>query len=180
MITNMDNNVRLGFIKDPAFDQEVKSRFLELYNQATVGKLDFWEQAPLSCLALIITLDQFPRNMFRNTPQAFATDTQALQISTEAVSKGFDQELLSVQRWFVYLPFEHSENIQHQQRCVELFSDLKDDPQSTSSIEYAAKHKAVIERFGRFPHRNKNLAQRKYPRRKGISLSTWLVFLNSF
>ena len=148
---------KVWFIKDPAFDKEVRSHFLVAYNQAAQGKLDAWREYSLSCLALIIILDQFPRNMFRKTPQAFATDTQALQIAQEAVMRGFDQKLLPVQRWFVYLPWEHSENLHHQKRCLELFTQLANDPQSASTIEYAHKHKAVIESFGRFPHRNKIL-----------------------
>lgn len=148
---------KVWFIKNTAFDEEVRSHFLEIYNQAAQGKLDAWREYPLGCLALIIILDQFPRNMFRNTPQAFATDAQALQIAQKAVDRNFDQPLLPVQRWFVYLPFEHSENLHHQKLCLELFSQLEHDPQSASTIEYAYKHKVVIERFGRFPHRNKIL-----------------------
>ena len=145
---------REWFIKSEEFDREITVRFLSYYPQAATGKLDSWQNQPLGCLALIILLDQFPRNMFRKQPQAFATDAQALKFAKYAVTQEFDQQLLPVQRWFIYLPFEHSENLADQHRAVELFSSLKDDPDSASSIEYAHRHLQVIERFGRFPHRN--------------------------
>ena len=101
--------------------------------------------------------------MFRGTAQAFATDPQALEVAQYAVANGFDQELLTVQRWFVYLPFEHSENLGEQRQCVELFATLSDDPDSASTLDYAVRHRAVIERFGRFPHRNKILGRATTP-----------------
>ena len=113
------------FVKNTAFDEEVRSRFLEIYQQAARGELDNWQETPLSCLALIITLDQFPRNMFRQTPQAFATDAQALANAKRAIASQFDRQLLPVQRWFVYVPFEHSENLAEQELAVKLFSTLK-------------------------------------------------------
>jgi uncharacterized protein (DUF924 family) len=151
------------FVKDRVFDEEVRSRFLETYQKAASGELDSWQEYPLSCLALIIALDQFPRNMFRNTPQAFASDDRALQVAKYAVDRNFDKELLPVQRWFIYCPFEHSENLQDQQKSVELFTTLKDNPDSESAIDYAYRHLKVIERFGRFPHRNKILARQNTP-----------------
>jgi uncharacterized protein (DUF924 family) len=92
--------------------------------------------------------------LFRNTPKSFATDTKALKIALMAISKGFDEFLLPVQRWFMYLPLEHSENLDHQTQCVNLFLSLKDDSESVLAIESAQKHYEIIERFGRFPHRN--------------------------
>jgi len=151
------------FTKDVAFDEEVRSRFLDEYHQAAMGQLNHWQESPDSCLALILLLDQFPRNMFRGQPQAFATDSQALAVAQYAVSQGFDQQLLPVQRWFIYLPFEHSENLTHQRQCVELFSTLKHDPDSASTIDYAYRHLQVIERFGRFPHRNPILGRESTP-----------------
>lgn len=151
------------FTKKPEFDRELSDRFLSTYEQATAGKLDSWEDLPQSCLALLLLLDQFPRNIFRGTPKSFATDAKALAIANNAVAKGFDQYLLPVQRWFIYLPFEHSENIIDQQRCVDLFATLKDDPESAKPLDYALRHKAVIERFGRFPHRNKILGRETTP-----------------
>lgn len=154
---------KFWFVKDQNFDRQVRSRFLETYQQAAEGKLISWQQQALSCLALIVVLDQFPRNMFRNSPQALATDPQALQLANYAVAKGFDRQLLSVQRWFIYLPFEHSENLTNQQTAVKLFSSLKDDPDSQASIDYTYRHLEVIERFGRFPHRNKILGRESTP-----------------
>ncbi len=154
---------KVWFVKDTKFDEEVRSRFLNTYQQAVSGKLNSWQESPLSCLALIILLDQFPRNMFRDQPQAFATDEQALKFAQYAVERNFDQQLLPIQRWFIYLPFEHSENLEDQQKAVALFSTLKDDPDSESSIDYAYRHLEIIERFGRFPHRNKILDRQNTP-----------------
>jgi uncharacterized protein (DUF924 family) len=136
---------------------------LSTYRQAAEGKLNHWQEQPLSCLALIILLDQFPRNIFRDRPQAFATDAQALEFAQYAVDRGFDRQLLPVQRWFIYLPLEHSENLEHQQQAVKLFSTLKDDPDSASAIDYACHHLRIIERFGRFPHRNRILGRSTTP-----------------
>jgi uncharacterized protein (DUF924 family) len=145
------------FTKNPEFDQEVRSRFITDYEQAATGQLDDWKASPLSCLALIILLDQFSRNMFRGQPEAFATDPQALAYAKYAIERGFDKELLPIQRWFVYMPFEHSENLAEQHQCVELFSTLQNYPECTSGVDYALRHLKIIERFGRFPHRNKIL-----------------------
>lgn len=153
----------LWFTKKPEFDRELSDRFFSTYQQAATGELDNWQDSPQSCLALILLLDQFPRNMFRGTPKSFATDSKARAIANNAVNQGFDQCLLPVQRWFIYLPFEHSENIADQQRCVDLFATLQGDPASASTIDYALRHKSVIERFGRFPHRNKILGRETTP-----------------
>ncbi len=154
---------KFWFTKNLEFDQEVRSRFLSVYQQAAAGQLDEWQTSPHSCLALIIMLDQFPRNMFRSQPQAFATDPQALSIAQYALTQGFDQQLLPIQRWFIYMPFEHSENLEYQRQSVELFSTLKDDPDCASGIDYAHRHLKVIERFGRFPHRNQILVRESTP-----------------
>ncbi len=151
------------FTKKPKFDRELKALFLTDYEQAAAGQLDHWKESPHSCLALILLLDQFPRNMFRGTAIAFATDPQALLAAEHAVNKGFDRELLPVQRWFIYLPFEHSENLDHQHQCVELFAALRSDLDSAATINYAVRHLSVIERFGRFPHRNKILGRATTP-----------------
>lgn len=153
----------IWFNKNSEIDQEVRTYFLTDFEQAVAGQLDDWQQSPRSCLALILLLDQFPRNMFRGTPQAFAGDSQALSAACHAVEAGFDKQLLTVQRWFIYLPFEHSENLAHQQQSVELFTSLSDDPDSASTIDYAIRHKSVIERFGRFPHRNQILGRKTSP-----------------
>jgi len=154
---------KVWFTKNPEFDQEVRSRFLIDYQQAAAGHLDDWKASPLGCLALIILLDQFPRHMFRGQPQAFATDPQALAYAQHTVAQGFDKELLPIQRGFVYLPFEHSENLAHQRQAIELFSTLKDYPECASGVDYAHRHLKVIERFGRFPHRNEILGRETTP-----------------
>jgi uncharacterized protein (DUF924 family) len=143
---------KLWFLKNPDFDQEIKDRFLTIYNMAKDGLCDSWNVDAEGCLALCILLDQFPRNMFRDQAESFQTDGKALLISKHAISKGFDQLLVPMRRRFIYLPFEHSEALNDQKKSVELFSTMKtDDP---LGYEYAVKHMEVIEKYGRFPHRN--------------------------
>ncbi|MCF2972189.1 DUF924 domain-containing protein [Synechococcus sp. Nb3U1] len=151
------------FKKDPEFDRTIEEQFLPVYEQAAAGQLESWQGSPSTCLALILVLDQFPRNMFRDTPRAFATDPLALQAARQAVTQGFDRQLLPVQRWFVYLPFEHSEDLADQQRSMELFGQLQSDPASQSAIDYARRHLEIIKRFGRFPHRNTILGRPSTP-----------------
>ncbi len=117
------------------FDQEIRNQFLSAYQKAADGYLDDWIDSAETCLALILLLDQFPRNMFRGTPEAFATDWEALSAAQYAVVQGYDCQLLPVQRWFIYLPFEHSENITHQRQSVKLFQQLSYDPDSAKAIE---------------------------------------------
>lgn len=141
------------FRKNPEFDLEVRDRFLIDYEQAVAGKLEDWKNSAQTCLALILLFDQFPRNMFRSTPQAFATDWRALSAAQYVIAQGYDSELLPVQRWFIYLPFEHSENLEHQNQAVALFEQLS-DPDSVTATKSTIRHREVILRFGRFPHRN--------------------------
>ncbi|MBH8563895.1 DUF924 domain-containing protein [Nostoc sp. CENA67] len=154
------------FKKTPEFDEKLRDLFLEDYQKAAAGYLDDWIDSPESCLALILLLDQFPRNMFRGTPDAFATDWEALSAAQHAVAQSYDHQLLPVQRWFIYLPFEHSENLDHQRQCVKLFQRLSDDPDSAGVIDYAFSHMQIIERFGRFPHRNSILGRASTPEEK--------------
>lgn len=143
---------RQWFEKNDTFDQIIRDRFGGVYDMAAKGLCASWQDSADGALALCIILDQFPRNMFRDDPQAFATDGQAVLISKQAIKKGLDQVLTPTKRRFIYLPFEHSENLQDQIRSVELFATMKyDDP---LGYDYAVRHKDVIERFGRFPHRN--------------------------
>lgn len=118
-----------------------------------------WEKAPYSALALVIVLDQFPLNMFRHSPRAFSTEAEARRIAKAAVSQGFDRELTEEQKQFLYMPFMHSENREDQQRSVELFTaaGLKD------ALPYAIGHKEIVDRFGRFPHRNRTLGRESTP-----------------
>jgi uncharacterized protein (DUF924 family) len=145
------------FQVDPAFDQLIRQRFLEIYEQGTSGAFDALKDSPQGCLALCIMLDQFPRNMFRGTPKAFASDEKALAIANHAVEQRFDQSLPADRRRFVYLPFEHSENLEDQHTSVALFKAIKNHDEM--GYDYAVRHLEVIERYGRFPHRNKILGR---------------------
>lgn len=155
---------KLWFGKQPEFDAAIRQQFQPIYEQAAAGTLDVWQQTPLGCLALILLLDQFSRNMFRDTPQAFATDRQALQFARFAVAQGFDRQLLPIQRMFIYLPFEHSEDPEFQRQSVKLSQQLAGEaPELADVADYALRHQAVIERFGRFPHRNRILGRASTP-----------------
>ena len=145
------------------FDAEIRHRFAAYHERAVYGSLASWEDAPHSALALLILLDQFSRNLYRGTPAAFAADPQALRLAQRMVTLSWDSELLPVQRHFVYLPFEHAEDLAMQNTSVRLFEQLKGDSQSEIAIDYAHRHRAVIERFGRFPHRNLILGRSSTP-----------------
>lgn len=146
------------FQKNPAFDAQIKAQFLDLYGAMVASPPEPWLITAKAGLARIIVLDQFARNMFRGTPQSFAADAQALTTAESAIEQGYDAELLAVERFFLYLPFEHSENLNHQNRCVDYFEDLvRDAPDLDHGLDYARRHRNVIAQFGRFPHRNKIL-----------------------
>jgi uncharacterized protein (DUF924 family) len=142
------------FEKNPAFDEEIRQRFLPLYELGIGGKLGNWKQTPAGCLALIVLLDQFPRNMFRNSARAFAADALALEAAGHAVSMTYDKSMSVDERSFMYLPFEHSESPADQARSCELMKPLGDE-----IYRHALRHKEIIDRFGRFPHRNGSLAR---------------------
>jgi uncharacterized protein (DUF924 family) len=150
---------KVWFAKNPSFDQAIRTRFQTDYQLAAAGKLENWRETTQGCLALILLLDQFPRNMFRGEAQSFATDSQALAIAQHAIAQGFDQELPPIQRMFIYLPFEHSEDLEHQHQAVQRMQALPME----DVTDYARKHHAVIARFGRFPHRNKILGRANTP-----------------
>lgn len=152
------------FVKDLHFDQQIREHFLDLHQLASRGDLRAWQAQPLSCLALILMLDQVPRHLFRNQPQAFASDALALTTADFALDQSYDRQLLPVQQWFLFLPFEHSEDLTHQRRAVHLFAQLDlSDPENASCLDYAKRHMQVIERFGRFPHRNRILGRSSTP-----------------
>ncbi len=152
------------FKKNPAFDEEIRRRFLSALEDAAAGRLDGWAAQPEGLLALIVLLDQFPRNLFRNQPRAFATDSLALDLAQQAVKQGFDGRLLPLQRVFAYLPYEHSEDLAMQDRSVTLFAGLAEGREGFGAyLDYAEKHRAVIRRFGRFPHRNAILGRASTP-----------------
>ncbi len=147
------------FAKDSAFDEQVRSRFLPLYEKAAEGGLAHWRAAAPSCLALVVVLDQFSRNMFRDTPRAFASDRAALETARHALEQGFNQVLPPIQSGFFYMAFEHSEDLDDQRRSVELFRAAPPHEKYDSSLDYAVRHMEIIERFGRFPHRNQILGR---------------------
>lgn len=147
----------------PEADTEIRERFAGLHTHATQGALDDWRDTADGCLALVIVLDQFSRNLHRGTAGAFAADPKALGLAQQAIERGFDAQVLPVQRWFFYLPFEHAEDLDAQRRSVELFSALPDEPSRKVGVDYAKEHLDVIERFGRFPHRNPMLGRTSTP-----------------
>ena len=151
------------FKKSDAFDQEVRGRFLPLYEEAASGKLASWDDAPHPLLALIIVLDQFPRNMFRHDARAFATDALALAAAQRMVERGWDWQLAPIERWFAYMPYRHAEDLAMQRRGLELFERVREDPTLDDVPQWAQKHCEAIARFGRFPHRNAILGRESTP-----------------
>jgi uncharacterized protein (DUF924 family) len=144
---------------DTGFDREIRERFLKSHEAAAAGELPGWDQSAEGALALLILLDQFPRNMFRGTPRAFSTDTLARQIADGALENGFDKKVDPKMRSFFYLPFMHSEKLADQERCLALYRENDD----AEGIKYAELHLDPIRRFGRFPHRNKILGRTSAP-----------------
>jgi uncharacterized protein (DUF924 family) len=142
------------FTADSAFDARLRENFAECLTAARQGELDRWAETPRGALALAIVLDQFSRNLCRNTPQAFAVDAKARAVARSALAQGFDQKLSATERIFLYLPFQHSEDAADQELSVRLFETLPNGPDLAQNIGYALRHRDVIERFGRFPHRN--------------------------
>lgn len=138
------------FNKDDVFDAEIARRFLPTHEAAAAGKLAAWEASAEGALALLLLLDQFPRNMFRNSARAFATDAQARAVTAAALLRGFDAQVPQKLRGFFYLPFEHSENMADQERGLALYAAAGD----TDGLKWANIHADIIRRFGRFPHRN--------------------------
>jgi uncharacterized protein (DUF924 family) len=141
--------------KDDAVDADIRARFLPLHESAAAGKLAAWEDTADGAFALLLTLDQFPRNMFRGEARAFATDPLARAVAGRAIARGFDISFANPERRFFYLPFMHSETLSDQERCAELCRRA-DDPEG---IRYAEHHADIIRRFGRFPHRNAALGR---------------------
>ena len=156
------------FQKDEAFDREVTDRFGGLYKRAAAGELDAWREGAESCLALVIVLDQFPRNMFRGDARTHATDEKALAAARDAIEHALDRELPAFQRMFLYMPFMHAEGIEDQRRSVELFEGLAAEAGGPDVVEYAVGHREIVERFGRFPHRNAILGRETTPEEAGF------------
>jgi uncharacterized protein (DUF924 family) len=147
------------FKKDAAFDEEIRTRFLALHEAAARGDLKDWEATAQGALALLILLDQFPRNMFRGIARAFATDPQARPITASALLNGFDAQVEPDMRAFFYLPFEHSEEMADQEHGIALYTGAGD----ADGLKWAHLHADIIRRFGRFPHRNAALGRTTTP-----------------
>lgn len=151
---------KLWFARDKAFDAMLLERFGILIDAARAGSLDSWTETPLGELALVIVLDQFSRNCHRNTPRAFTGDHQALRIAQQMIASGADRLLPTAHhRAFAYLPFEHDETLASQHESLRLFKQLKAEPGGASYYSSAVRHARIIERFGRFPHRNAQLGR---------------------
>jgi uncharacterized protein (DUF924 family) len=147
------------FKKDAAFDDNIRTHFLQTYEAAAAGRLADWETAADGALALVIVLDQFPRNMFRDDPRTYASDELARAVAGRALERGFDQKVSLSDRQFFYLPFEHSEALPDQDRCCALFAATGD----ADKLQWARAHADIIRRFGRFPHRNPVLGRATTP-----------------
>ncbi|MGE5465797.1 MAG: DUF924 family protein [Ignavibacteria bacterium] len=150
------------FRKDPAFDEAIRERFAQLVDAVLEGNQPDWGDGADAALARILLLDQFPRNLFRDQARAFAGDDAALSLAKKLVASGRDKNLPPVRRWFVYLPFMHSESVIEQERSVALFEALRRETKESafeSALSFALRHRDIIERFGRFPHRNAALGR---------------------
>lgn len=145
----------LWFASTPGFDAILRTRFLETCRAAAAGQLRDWEATAEGALALVIVLDQFPLNLFRGQPESFATEAAARAIADRAIGQGFDQALSPIQRQFLYLPFMHSETLADQECSVRLYQQ----PGLEENLRFARHHHDLIQRFGRFPHRNAILSR---------------------
>ena len=157
------HKARLWWMKDAEVDKDIREKFGAAVEAAAKGQYDHWTATPRGRLALVVMLDQFSRNLNRGKPEAFANDEKALRIAMEGISKGEHVRLEPVERAFLYLPLEHSEDLFYQEKAVELFEQLAAEvplevkAPFESFLDYALQHRVVIERFARFPHRNEAL-----------------------
>jgi len=149
------NGPEQWWTRDAEFDEAIRSRFGALHDRAVQGELYGWRDTPEGRLAEIIVLDQFSRNLYRDDPRAFAADGMALVLAQEAVRIGADQAVPPAQRQFFYMPYEHSESARIHEAAIPLFENL-DDPEL---LDFELRHKAIIDRFGRYPHRNRVLGR---------------------
>jgi uncharacterized protein (DUF924 family) len=145
--------------KDDEFDAEIRDRFTHVWDAARNGQLSSWQASDNGALALVIVLDQFPRNIFRNDARAFSTDPIAREVASRAIADGSDQRIEADLRVFMYLPFMHSENLADQKRCVALLHQSGDE----ENLKFAQEHADIIQKFGRFPHRNQILGREMKP-----------------
>ncbi len=147
------NGPRQWWTRDPRFDAEIRSRFGATHRRAVLGELHGWRDTPAGRLAEIVVLDQFSRNLYRDDARAFAADGMALALAQEAVRVGADQAVPPVQRQFFYMPYQHCESLRIHEVALGLFESLEDP----ESLDFERRHKAIIDRFGRYPHRNEVL-----------------------
>jgi uncharacterized protein (DUF924 family) len=150
--------------RDTAFDATIRSRFRELWEKAAAGELQSWETSDDGALALVIVLDQFPRNMFRDDARTYCSDALAREVAARAIARGADLRLDGAIREFFYMPFMHSENFADQLHCIELFRQSG----NPDSLKYAEGHAEIIHRFGRFPHRNRILGRQTTPEERAF------------
>jgi uncharacterized protein (DUF924 family) len=153
----------IWFRKDDAFDAGIRERFGVALAAGIAGAFGNWCNEPRGCLARVVLLDQFTRNAFRGTPDAFAGDPGALATAEDAIERRFDRALAPRERWFLYMPFEHSESLAQQDRGVALFEELAAQTGLDEPLPWALRHRDVIRRFGRFPHRNDILGRASTP-----------------
>jgi uncharacterized protein (DUF924 family) len=147
------------YTKNATFDADVRRQFFGLWQRAAAGELSSWETSDDGALALVIILDQFPRNMFRDDAMTYSTDPQALETASRAIARGAEARIDPILLEFLYMPFMHSEQLSDQLRCVELFRKVGD----VDNIGYAQDHADIIRQFGRFPHRNRILGRTTTP-----------------
>lgn len=146
--------------KDPDFDATIRSKFLDVYERIAGGELEDWRDTAKGALAYVIVLDQFSRNMFRDRARMYAADHLAVTATQDAVARGFDHALGPAERTFLYMPLMHAEELEAQQTCVRLFEQMHEQLEGAAAasiagnIDYAKQHRDIVERFGRFPHRN--------------------------
>jgi uncharacterized protein (DUF924 family) len=163
------NKAALWWAKSADTDEEIQARFADLVEKAAGGELKEWEASPRGRLALILLTDQFPRCIYRDSPKAFAHDHHALRWSLEGIDDGFERALRPIERVFFYLPLEHSERLENQDRSVDLFRQLLDGALPSQKkvfeefLDFAVRHREIILRFGRFPHRNRVLGRASTP-----------------
>lgn len=160
-----EESTKLWFGFSPEVDTQITDEYSDSLEAATKGQLDEWKESSQGIVSLIVLLDQFSRQIYRKTENAFAYDTKALEIAQEAVAKQMDRNMHFAEKVFCYLPFEHSEDVNMQRKCVALYSKLlkrASEPQhefASTCLKMAREHLAIIERFGRFPHRNEVLGR---------------------
>jgi uncharacterized protein (DUF924 family) len=147
------------FQSSDAYDDQVRSALGRQSRAAAAGELDDWLATPSGGVALVLLLDQAPRNIFRGSPIAYQSDAQALEVARHIVDRGEDERLHPLARLFLYLPFEHSERLEDQEQSVRLFAGMPVYPRSDRWLTVAERHREIVQRFGRFPHRNASLGR---------------------